>query len=273
MKKWLVVISLMYTCAARTQVLHSFLSETYNSGVAYSRQGTDGSSFLVNPAALPALKKGSIAFYSEQKFLLKELRGGHAALAFPAAGGGIGVAFGVAGSEGYSNGQAALAYGRALSKQINLGVQINYHLVHAAGYGNTSAVGFELGLIIHATDKLFSGIRIVNPAGGKFTRHVDDQLPAGYTMVLGWEPSENLILCMQVKKTEDQPVNILFSLQYNFMHQFFVRTGIATSSSHVFAGFGLEWKNFRIDLAGAYHLQLGATPALQLIMQLQKGGP
>lgn len=267
------MIPLLYACCAKTQVLHSFLSETYNSAVAYSSLGTDGNSFLVNPAALPALKKGSAAFYSEQKFLLKELSGGSAALAFPAAGGGMGIALGVSGSDSYSNGQAALAYGRALGKRINLGVQINYHLIHAAGYGNTSAVGFELGMIIHATDKLFSGIHVTNPAGGKFTRNADDKLPSSYTMAFGCEPSENLILCMQVKKTEDQPVDMQFSLQYNFVHQFFVRAGITTSSNKVFAGFGLQWKNFRIDLIGNYHLQLGATPALQCIIQLQKGGP
>lgn len=272
MKKWLTIIPLLCTCYAKTQVLHTLFQQAYNSPAACSRDA-DASSFLVNPAALPQLKQASMAFYSEQKFLLKELSGGSAALAFPAAGGSLGVVLGVTGFSGYSNAQLGVAYGRALDKRISLGVQINYHLVHTAGYGNSSATGFELGCIIHATGKLFAGIRVSNPVGGRYGRNPDDKLPASYTMALGIEASENLILYMHTKKTENQPVDFLLALQYNFVRQFFARAGTTVVSNTLFAGAGLRWKTIRLDLIGNYHFQLGATPALQLIMQLQNGGP
>ena len=267
-----MIILLLCSCCAKTQVLHTLFLEAYNSPVACSRDA-DATSFLINPAALPQSKQASVVSYSEQKFLLKELSGGSVALAFPAAGGGIGIALGVTGYSSYNNAQVGLAYGRALDKRINLGVQINYHLVHTAGYGNSSAAGFELGCIIHATDQLFAGIRVSNPLGGRYGRSADDKLPASYTMAVGFEASENLILYMHTKKVENQPVDILFALQYDFVRQFFVRAGTTTVSNTLFAGVGLGWKNFRLDLIGNYHLRLGATPALQLVMQFQKGGP
>ncbi|MBE7170027.1 MAG: hypothetical protein INR73_05515 [Williamsia sp.] len=272
MKTWITLISLISTCCTKAQVLHNLFSTYYNSVVACSNAGTDASSFLINPAALAALRHASAAFYSEQKFLLKELSGGSASFALPGAGGGLGAALGVTGAANYSNAQAALAYGKALGKQISLGVQINYHLLHIAGYGNSAATSFNLGCIIHATDKLFTGVAVSNPVGGKFTASADDKLPAIYTLLMGWEPSENLVLCMLTKKTENLPVDVLFSLQYSFVSQFFVRAGTTTASPNFFAGVGLHWKGIRVDLVGNYHFQLGATPAIQLIIQPQNGG-
>ena len=272
MKACYLTISLLCACCVKGQVLHTLFSEAYNNPAAYSKRGTDASAFPINQAALSQVEHGSVAFYSEQKFLLKELHGGSAVLAFPGAGGGIGVALGVTGTDSYSNAQAGLAYGRALGKRISLGVQLDYYLVHTAGYGNRAAAGFQLGFLVHATDELFAGVQVSNPVSGKGPGE-GEKLPAIYTMTFGYEPSENLILCVQTKKTENQPVDIRFALQYNFVHQFFVRAGLALSSSNLFTGFGLQWKNFRIDLIGNYHPRLGATPALQFILWFQKSGP
>ena len=268
-----MTISLLVTCSAKGQVLHTLFSEAYNNAGAYGKGGPDAGSFTVNQAALSHVEHGSTAFYSEQKFLVKELRGGSAALAVRGAGGGIGIALGVMGSASSNSAELGLAYGRALGKRISLGVQLDYHHVHTAGYGNSAATGFELGFIVHATDELFAGIQICNPVGGKFGRTEGDKLPAIYTVTFGYEPSENLILCVQTKKTENLPVDIRVALQYNFVRQFFACAGLAASSGNLFGGFGLQWKNFRVDLIGNYHLQLGATPALQVTMQFQKGGP
>lgn len=252
------------------QVLHSISAEGYNGTVAGSRKSADVPSFMINQASLPEVKGVSAVVYTEKRYLLKELASGSIAIAFPVHGGGVGVAAGLSGFAGYNESQMSIAYGKALGKSISIGTQISYNTVHAEGYGNASAIGFEAGAAVQATDKLYTGIHICNPAGGQFGHASPEKLASIYTIVFGYEVSGNLLLSVQTRKTENKPVDILFAIHYAFATQFFIRAGTATSSGNSFAGIGLSWKNFRMDLIGSYHLQLGVTPALQLIVHSQK---
>ena len=70
----------------------------------------------------------------------------------------------------------------------------------------------------------------------------------------------------EIIKEEDQPVNVDVGVQYNFMKQFFVRAGTSTETTNSYVGAGISWKNFRLDISGSYHQQLGFTPGLMLIV-------
>jgi len=59
-------------------------------------------------------------------------------------------------------------------------------------------------------------------------------------------------------------------IQYQFAKQFFARAGIASATSTGYAGFGVSWSNFRLDVTGSYHPQLGVSPGLLLIMDFNK---
>ena len=40
-----------------------------------------------------------------------------------------------------------------------------------AGYGNSSAINFEIGTVFHLTDKLHAGVHAYNPVGGKYGKN------------------------------------------------------------------------------------------------------
>lgn len=50
-----------------------------------------------------------------------------------------------------------------------------------------------------------------------------------------------------------------------FVKQFFVRAGITSATSTSYAGAGVNWNNFRLDVTGSYHPQLGLSPGLLFI--------
>ncbi|HUS00108.1 MAG TPA: hypothetical protein VMY77_00190, partial [Chitinophagaceae bacterium] len=72
----------------------------------------------------------------------------------------------------------------------------------------------------------------------------------------------------EIIKEEDQPVNVDVGIQYNFMKQFFVRAGTSTETTNSYVGAGISWKSFLLDITGGYHPQLGFTPGLLLIVNI-----
>jgi hypothetical protein len=163
-----------------------------------------------------------------------------------------------------------LAYARRLGSTVDIGVQFNYNGIQVAGYGNSSAINFEIGTIFHLTDKLHAGVHVYNPVGGKYGKNSEEKLASVYTVGLGYEASDKFFICTEIEKEENQTVNVNAGMQYKFLPQFMVRAGIATNTSNVYAGVGLFLKTFRLDVVASYHPQLGVTPGLMLVYNFSK---
>jgi len=237
---------------------------------AYSNKHIDVFSSTNNQASLAQIKNISAGAYGERRFMLDELSLYQLAIAVPTASGIFGVKAGYFGFSEYNESQLGLAYARKLGTRLDVGVQFNYNSVQASGYGNASAVNFEIGTILHLTDKLNAGIHAYNPAGGKFGKNAEEKLASVYTIGLGYDASEKFFVSAEIEKEENQAVNVNAGMQYRFLPQLLARVGIATNTSNVYAGVGLFLKTFRIDVVASYHPQLGITPGLLLIYSSSK---
>ncbi|MBL0357237.1 MAG: hypothetical protein IPP72_10295 [Chitinophagaceae bacterium] len=207
--------------------------------------------------------------YGERRFLLTETSMYSAALAIPSSLGNFGVSVKYLGFKNFNENQFGLAYGRSLGKKVDIGIQFNYYGYRVPSYNSANTVNFEIGALIHLTDKLNAGVHVYNPIGGKFSK-TDEKLSSAYKFGLGYDASDKFFVSTELVKEEDYPVNLNAGLQYRFARQFFARAGIATASSVSYAGVGLAWNNFRLDISGSYHPQLGISPGLLLIMNFGK---
>ena len=135
---------------------------------AYSINHVDVFSFNNNQASLAQMKGAAVGVYGERRFMLNELGLYQLAIAVPTNSGNFGVKVGYFGFSDYNESQMGLAYARKLGSKVDIGVQFNYNGIQVSGYGNSSAINFEIGTIFHLTDKLNAGIHAYNPAGGKY---------------------------------------------------------------------------------------------------------
>lgn len=237
---------------------------------AYSIDHADVFSFTSNQASLAQMKNASAGAYGERRFLLDELALYQLAVAVPTTSGNFGVKAGYYGFSDYNESQIGLAYGRKLGTKVDVGVQFNYNAIRISSYGNSSAINFEIGTVLHLTDKLHAGVHAYNPVGGKFGKNQEEKLASVYTAGLGYEASEKFFVSAEIEKEEDQPVNVNAGMQYKFLPQFLARVGIATNTSNVYAGVGFTLKSFRLDVVAGYHPQLGVTPGLMLVYNFSK---
>lgn len=250
---------------AAAQSLRQPISAIYVGLAAYSVQHRDAFSYTNNQAALAQIKNVTAGIYSEQRFLLSANSLYIAAVAIPTKTGNFGVSLKYAGFENFNENQIGLAYARSLGSAVDIGVQFNYYGYRIPSYSKANTLNFEMGAIIHLTEQLNAGIHIYNPIAGRFGK-TGEKLSSAFKAGLGYDASKKFFLSAEIVKEEDFPVNVIVGMQYQFMQQFFARAGISSATSLAYVGFGIGWKNFRLDFSGSYHPPLGWSPGLMLIM-------
>ena len=252
------------------QTLRKPVAASYTGFGAYSLSHADIFSFTSNQASLAQLKNISAGVYGERRFLLSELNNYTAVVGLPTHSGNFGLKAGYSGFSDYNETQLGIAYGRKLGNKVDIGAQFNYHGIRISSYGNASAISFELGTVLHLTDKLHTGVHINNPVGGKFGKDQQEKLSSVYTVGLGYEASQKFFISIEMEKEEDQPVNVNAGFQYKFIPQLLARAGMSSATSSAWIGLGLTIKSLRLDVTTSYHPQLGITPGLLLLFNMNK---
>lgn len=265
-------LSVLLVFSVNAQTLRRPITSGYTGLGAYSINHVDVFSFTSNQAALAQMKNISAAVYGERRFLLSELNNYTAAIGLKTSSGNFGLKAGYFGFSDYNETQLGLAYGRKLGSKVDVGAQFNYNGIRIGGiYGSASAISFEVGAIMHITEKLHAGIHVNNPVGGKFGKDQQEKLASVYAFGVGYDASEKFFFSAEIEKEEDRPVNVNAGMQYKFIPQLMARVGMSSATSTAWIGVGFSLKSFRIDITTNYHPQLGISPGLLLLYEFKKG--
>jgi hypothetical protein len=251
------------------QSLRYSLAQPYISLSAYSSKQNDALSFTGNQGALAQLKSAGVGVFGERRFMLSETSAYTLGASLPTRLGNFGIQVNYAGFKNFNENKIGLAYARKLGKLVDVGVQFNYYGYRIPAYGNASTINFEIGTMLHLTDKLNAGLHVYNPVGGKLGKTREEKLASAYKLGLGYDASDKFFISGEIIKEEDKAVNVIAGLQYQFAKQFFVKAGFISESTTAYAGAGVAWKNLRLDISSGYHPQLGFSPGLLLIMNFK----
>ncbi len=233
---------------------------------AYTTKQLDPFSFTSNQAALAQLKTGGIGIFGERRFLLAENSNYGIAAAFKTNhAGNFGLQINYAGFANFNEQKVGLAYARSLGSKVDIGIQFNYYGYKIPAYNNASTLNFEIGAILHISEKLNAGIHVYNPVSNKIDKAGEEKLASVYKVGLGYDASDNFYFSTEIIKEENLPLNVNGGVQYHFNKQFFARAGFRSDNNTGYAGAGFLYKNLRIDIATSIHPQLGISPGLLLI--------
>lgn len=254
---------------SNAQSLRYNISMPYTSLGAYSSWQTDPFGFTGNQAALAKVESAGVGVWAERRFMLSETSVYGLAAAIPTKMGNFGLQVNYSGFSNFNDNKIGLAYARNLGKFLDLGVQFNYYGYRIPQYGNASAINFEIGAIMHFSEKFHGGIHAYNPVGGKLGKVEDEKLASAYKIGLGYDATDNFFISTEIVKEEDKAVNVIGGVQYQFMKKFFARAGFISETGSAFGGAGVGWKNLRLDVAANYHPQLGFSPGLLLVVNFK----
>ncbi|MGQ0740456.1 MAG: hypothetical protein ACT4OJ_15510 [Bacteroidota bacterium] len=269
--QWSIFLLVLVWENTDAQTLRRPVAAAYTGLGAYSINHVDVFSFTSNQASLAQLKNPAAGVYGERRFMLSELNSYTAAIGLPTRSGNFGLKANYFGFSDYNETQLGLAFARKLGNKVDVGAQFNYNGISiSSGYGNSSAISFELGTVLHISERLQVGIHANNPVGGKFGKNGEEEILSVYTLGFGYDASEKFFVSAEIVKEEDRPVNVNAGIQYKFIPQLMARAGMSSGTSSAWLGLGLTIKSFRLDVTTNYHPQLGITPGLLLLFEFNK---
>ncbi len=249
----------------QSQTVRQPLLASYPGLGAYSKNAADAFSFTVNPAALANLKQSGAAVYSERRFLLNAFSQYTAVAGLQTNSGAFGLQADYFGYAGYNETQLGLGYARPLGSKIDVGAKFNYYSLRIPAYTSASTIHFEAGMLMHLSEKLHAGFSVFNPVGGKLNKITNEKIASVFRGGLGYEVSDRFFICAEIIKEENKNTGVNAVFQYEPVKQLLIRAGINTVNSQPFAGVGLRFGSFRVDVATAYHPQLGISPAVMIL--------
>lgn len=267
---FLFLVTCIFCMDLYSQTLRYSISMPYLSLGAYSTKQSDPFAFTNNQGALAQVKAASIGVFGETRFMLKENSVYGFAATLPTNLGNFGLQLSYAGYNVFNENEIGLSYARKLGKLIDLGVQFNYYGYRISQYSNASTVNFELGIILHFSEKFNGGIHVYNPLGGMLGDSKNEKLASAYKLGFGYDVSNNFYVSADIMKEEDLPINVIGGVQYQFLKQFFARVGFMSITGSGFVGLGVGWKDLRLDISGSYHPQLGFSPGILLVVNFKE---
>lgn len=225
-----------------------------------------------NQAGLGFVRELSTGIYYENRFLLKELSVKAGTLALPVKGGTFGLCISHFGYSLYSENKYSLSFARSFGDKFSAGIAMSCLTTKIAeGYGSRNVFAAEFGLQAKPLKGLTIGAHVFNPTRTKLADYNDERIPTIIRMGAGYDFSDKVMLAVETEKDISEKAIFKAGIEYRAVKEFYLRAGISTNPSLTSFGFGLNLKNFRIDLSANYHQTLGISPQLSLTYAFKKG--
>lgn len=256
---WLL-ISLM-TTAAQAQV---------NPGPRFTAMAATGVamqdswSLQQNQAGLTGARHPSVSVGFEKLFLGQEVSTQSALFILPYKQQVFGLSFQRYGFSAYNQQQIALAYARDFGNVLSLALDINFHQLQIKGYGSSMAYSVEAGVQYKLNAACRLGAHIANPGQSGFEKGMDALIPVKMEFGVSYQFSDKVLLAAAVEKTLNFNADVRSGLEYRLIDWLALRGGISANPFKQYAGFGLNYQKFRLDMAAQKHASLGYAPQIAL---------
>jgi hypothetical protein len=253
-------------------------NEDYPIGARSSAMGnasvslTDVWSAHHNQAGLGFVRDISGGVYYEDRFMLKEISTRGGAVALPVKGGTFGLCITNFGYSLYSENKYSLSFAKAFGDKFAAGIALDYLSTHIseATSGTRAVFGAEAGIIAKPMKGLTIGAHVFNPTRAKISSYNDERLPTIIRLGADYNFSDKVTLAVETQKDIVQKAEFKAGIEYRAVKEFYLRIGISTNPSLSSFGFGINLRNFKLDLSASYHQTLGISPQVGMSYALVK---
>lgn len=231
----------------------------------------DEYSALNNAAASAFLEIPSLAFFASNHFLLPELNHLSSNFTYPnKKAGSFSLNYNFWGYAAYQESKLGFAYARKFGKIFSTGLSFNYNRLSILDNGSKNLFSLNIDFFCQVSQKLRIGMHIVNPARQKLNKQNRESLASQIHFGLRYEANPKFVLALEMQKDLQYPLLIKLGCNYLIHPKFHLRIGAATLPTYFTLGIGTQFKNFQIDFASTWNLDLGYAPQVSLSYQIQK---
>lgn len=221
-----------------------------------------------NPAGLAHVNEWGAGFSYENHFLLREFANKGFATSYPTKNGAFGLSISQFGFNVFNENKIGLSYGQKLGEKLSMGIQVNYLSTQISeGYGNSSSISGNIGIMADITDELRLAAVLINPNQSSLSEYEDERYPSLLKLGLSYSYSEKVIILSEVVKDIDFDADLKVGIEYHAVEMLYLRLGYATNPAFSTFGFGLDLQQFKLDFASGYDARLGFSPQISLSFQ------
>ncbi len=215
-----------------------------------------------NPGGLNQLSGTEVAIFYQKPFGLEDVNWGTLAASVPIRDYRASLGLTTLSNGSYSEQALTLAWSQQYKRRLYYGIGVRYKRLKIDGYGSSSSVGLELGLLMPLSTKFSWGASAQNVGRSQFGS--DEQMPQILRSGVALAATPELVLALEIFKDVRFDEEVRFGVEYRALQQLAVRAGMANHPDRLTAGFGLDLKPFILDYAFFTHNDLGATHQLSL---------
>ncbi len=224
-----------------------------------------------NQAGLGFVRDISAGAYYENRFLLKEISVKGGVVAVPIKAGTFGLAISNFGYSLYSENKYSLSFAKTFGDKLSFGVAMDYLTTKIAeGYGSKGVLAAEFGIQAKPLKGLTIGAHVFNPTRSKLADYNDERLPTIIRFGGDYNFSDKVTVALETEKDISQKAIFKAGIEYKPVKELYLRVGVGTNPTLTSFGFGINLKNFKIDVSGNYHQTLGISPQLGLTYIFKK---
>ncbi len=218
-----------------------------------------------NQAGMAFYGKTAAGIYYENRFLINELATQSGAFTLKTRYGMLGATVGYSGDANYNTTKAGLAYAMKFGNRFAAGIQLDYiNTALAEDYGKHSNITFDIGIMVKITEQFTFGAHTFNPMHVELSEYNNESIPATLNAGFSYTFSDKLLLTAEAFKNSEYPMEFRSGIEYKLSRIAYARIGLSTNPARYTFGFGLEMKNFTLDISSSIHQQLGYSPQASL---------
>lgn len=215
-----------------------------------------------NQAGTAYIEKPSVGIFYANSFALKGLNNFSLVAAIPIKKAGtFGLDIDYFGYSAYNEKKIGLSYSMKLMEELSIGVQLDYiNSKFGGGYGSKNFFTFEFGLLAKPFKELTIGAHVYNPLPLKVDDATGEKLPTVLKLGLTYNIKDVVWITSEAEKDIRDAFVFRAGIDYKPVDFLNIRAGISTTPLMGTFGLGFNFSGLQLDIASAYHPQLGFSP-------------
>lgn len=224
-----------------------------------------------NPAGMAYVKRIGFGIFAEKPFIIKDVNNFNLSAVVPLKKlGSFGFDVNYFGYSAYNETRAGFSYARSFAEVISVGLKFDYLRLAISNNGSKNVFAFGLGLQYQPIKVIRFGAYVYNPISSNIDTDYKEKLASNFVLGLSYLPSEKLTINIDAEKELNEKFRLKAGVEYKPLDILFLRLGAATNPTLLSFGLGTEFKGFKLDVAAAYHLQLGVSPQVSIVYNINK---
>lgn len=248
-----------------------YLSAQNNLGPRLTAMGNNGAAIpdiwglQANPSGITSIENPTISLNYIRHLFSNDINTQALVAVFPIKNNFIGASFQHYGFSEYNESKIGLTYAKKFAAKFSTAINVNYHQLKITNYGSSTGFSVDVGALYHFNKEFTFGAFTSNLSRQKFNNmNVLIEIPTSFNIGAGYSASDKVLLATSIGKANRQSIDVSLGIDYRIIDLLSLRGGLSSKPFKQYAGFGLNYKNFLLDMASIYDANLGYAPQIAL---------